>query len=82
LNEMKPWNHLAAMPAFSGHAKVYSFAEAIEVIRAAFAQVDPEMATFVDMMVENGWIDAAPGDNKRLGAYCTKLAATRTPLVF
>ncbi|WP_158133456.1 M3 family oligoendopeptidase [Vibrio navarrensis] len=82
LNEMKPWNHLAAMPAFSGEAKVYSFAEAIEVIRAAFAQVDPEMATFVDMMVENGWIDAAPGDNKRLGAYCTKLAATRTPLVF
>ncbi|EMQ2878050.1 M3 family oligoendopeptidase [Vibrio navarrensis] len=82
LNEMKPWNHLAAMPAFSGEAKVYSFEEAIEVIRAAFAQVDPEMATFVDMMVENGWIDAAPGDNKRLGAYCTKLAATRTPLVF
>lgn len=82
LNEMKPWNHLAAIPAFSGEAKVYSFEEAIEVIRAAFAQVDPEMATFVDMMVENGWIDAAPGDNKRLGAYCTKLAATRTPLVF
>lgn len=82
LNEMKPWNHLAAMPAFDGEAKVYGFDEAIEVIRNAFAQVNPEMASFVDLMVENGWIDAAPSENKRLGAYCTKLAATRTPLVF
>ncbi|EGQ9293485.1 M3 family oligoendopeptidase [Vibrio vulnificus] len=82
LEAMKPWNHLAAMPAFDGEAKVYGFDEAIEVIRNAFAQVNPEMASFVDLMVENGWIDAAPSENKRLGAYCTKLAATRTPLVF
>ncbi|MCV5690797.1 hypothetical protein OFN32_41965, partial [Escherichia coli] len=29
LDEMKPWNHLAAMPALSGDAKVYDFNEAI-----------------------------------------------------
>ncbi|MFA0232589.1 M3 family metallopeptidase, partial [Vibrio sp. 10N.261.45.A7] len=55
---------------------------AIEVIKTAFAEVNPEMADFVALMVENGWIDAAPAANKRLGAYCTKFAATRTPLVF
>ncbi|CAV18882.1 M3 family oligoendopeptidase [Vibrio atlanticus] len=83
LDEMKPWNHLAAMPPLGdSESKVYSFDEAIEVIKTAFAEVNPEMADFVALMVENGWIDAAPAANKRLGAYCTKFAATRTPLVF
>ncbi|PQJ60663.1 oligoendopeptidase F [Vibrio chagasii] len=83
LDEMKPWNHLAAMPPLGDtESKVYPFDEAIEVIKTAFAEVNPEMAKFVALMVENGWIDAAPAANKRLGAYCTKFAATRTPLVF
>ncbi|MBE8566339.1 M3 family oligoendopeptidase [Vibrio sp. OPT20] len=83
LDEMKPWNHLAAMPPLGdSESKVYPFDEAIEVIKTAFAEVNPEMADFVALMVENSWIDAAPAANKRLGAYCTKFAATRTPLVF
>ncbi|HHF0488421.1 TPA: M3 family oligoendopeptidase [Vibrio antiquarius] len=82
LDEVKPWNHLAAMPALSGEAKVYDFDEAIDVICEAFETVNPEMSEFVRLMVQNGWIDAAPNANKRLGAYCTKLPATRTPLVF
>lgn len=82
LDEMKPWNHLAAMPALSGDAKVYDFDEAINVICEAFETVNPDMSEFVRMMVKNGWIDAKPSANKRLGAYCTKLPATRTPLVF
>ncbi|GAK20458.1 LOW QUALITY PROTEIN: oligoendopeptidase F [Vibrio sp. JCM 19052] len=82
LDEMKPWNHLAAMPVLSGEAKVYPFDEAIDVICEAFETVNPDMSEFVRMMVQNGWIDAAPNANKRLGAYCTKLPATRTPLVF
>lgn len=83
LDSMKPWNHMAAMPSLTGsEPKVYSFDEAIEVIKTAFAQVHPEMSDFVQMMVDNGWIDASPSDNRRLGAYCTKFAATRSPLVF
>ncbi|KJY89051.1 oligoendopeptidase F [Vibrio neptunius] len=83
LNEMKPWNHLAGMPSLKdSEPKVYSFDEGIDIITKAFAQVDEEMAEFVAMMVENGWIDAAPSASRRLGAYCTKFAATRSPLVF
>lgn len=83
LNEMKPWNHLAGMPSLTdGEPKVYSFDEGIDIIAKAFAQVDGEMAEFVAMMVENGSIDAAPSASRRLGAYCTKFAATRSPLVF
>lgn len=83
LDKMRPWNYLAGMPSLTeAEPKLYEFDEAIEVIRAAFARVHPEMADFVDLMVENGWIDAQPSEHRRLGAYCTKLAATRTPLVF
>ncbi|MGC9494063.1 M3 family oligoendopeptidase [Vibrio genomosp. F10] len=83
LDQMQPWNHLASMPVLGeGEATQYTFDEAIEIIRNAFSDVDVEMAEFVDVMVENGWIDAAPTQQRRLGAYCTKLAATRSPLVF
>lgn len=83
LEQMKPWNHMAGMPSLSGAApQTYTFDAAIDVIKQAFAEVDQEMADFVDLMVENGWIDAEPTPNRRLGAYCTKFAATRTPLVF
>ncbi|GMQ46792.1 M3 family oligoendopeptidase [Vibrio sp. 10N] len=83
LPRMTPWNHLAAMPPLGdGEAKVYEFEEGIEVIKRAFERVNPEMSEFVQTMVDNGWIDAEPSENRRLGAYCTQLAATRTPLVF
>ena len=45
LDEMKPWNHLAAMPPLGdAESKIYPFDEAIEVIKTAFAEVNPEMA--------------------------------------
>ncbi|WP_415720713.1 M3 family oligoendopeptidase [Photobacterium ganghwense] len=91
--KLKPWDELASMPALllaesstettaSNDGQTYSFEQGIDIIREAFAGVNPEMGEFVDMMVENKLIDAAPQPNKRLGAYCTKLADTRTPLVF
>jgi oligoendopeptidase F len=90
-SSLKPWDQLAAMPPLmiagnnagnSAVVKTYSFAEAIEIIKEAFTGVDPAMGSFVDTMVTNNWIDAAPQPNKRLGAFCTKFAGTRTPLVF
>ncbi|MCP3697075.1 MAG: M3 family oligoendopeptidase, partial [Aliivibrio sp.] len=71
-----------SMPPLVGEASNYSFDEAIVIIKDAFAGVSQEMADFVDLMVKNGWIDAAPQETKRLGAYCTKFADSRTPLVF
>ncbi|MEJ2762909.1 M3 family oligoendopeptidase [Photobacterium sp. MCCC 1A19761] len=81
--KLKPWDELASMPALGGgESETYSFDEGIAIIREAFVGVDPEMADFVDWMVENQRIDAAPQPRKRLGAYCTKFADTRSPLVF
>lgn len=82
-DKLKPWDEQASMPPLAGgEGQTYSFDEGIAIIREAFAGVDQEMAEFVDLMVENQWIDAAPQPNKRLGAYCTKFATSRTPLVF
>ncbi|MUK69801.1 M3 family oligoendopeptidase [Aliivibrio fischeri] len=80
--QLTPWDQLASMPPLVGDASNYSFDEAIEIIKGAFSGVSQEMADFVDVMVKNGWIDAAPQETKRLGAYCTKFADSRTPLVF
>ncbi|MGR6839628.1 M3 family oligoendopeptidase [Aliivibrio wodanis] len=80
--KLTPWDQLASMPPLVGEASSYSFDEAIIIIKEAFAGVSQEMADFVDTMVKNGWIDAAPQETKRLGAYCTKFADSRTPLVF
>lgn len=80
--KLTPWDQLASMPPLLGEASSYSFDEAIIIIKEAFAGVSQEMADFVDLMVKNGWIDAAPQETKRLGAYCTKFADSRTPLVF
>ncbi|RXJ68425.1 oligoendopeptidase F [Veronia nyctiphanis] len=80
---LKPWDELASMPALgSGESETYTFDQAISIIKKAFTGVDQEMADFVDMMVENNLIDAAPQPSKRLGAYCTLFAKTRTPMVF
>ncbi|MDD9157044.1 M3 family oligoendopeptidase [Aliivibrio sp. S4TY2] len=80
--QLTPWDQQASMPPLVGEASNYSFDEAIEIIKDAFSGVSQEMADFVDLMVKNGRIDAAPQETKRLGAYCTKFADTRTPLVF
>lgn len=80
--KLTPWEQLASMPPLSGSASTYSFDEAIDIIKEAFGSVSQEMADFVALMVTNGWIDAAPQSTKRLGAYCTKFADSRTPLVF
>ncbi|RXJ68424.1 oligoendopeptidase F, partial [Veronia nyctiphanis] len=80
---LKPWDELASMPTLgNSEPETYSFEQAIAIIKKAFAGVDSEMADFVDMMVENNLIDAAPQSNKRLGAYCALLFKTRTPVVF
>lgn len=80
---MKPWNYLAGMPSISNKApKVYSFEEAFNIVQSAFSRVSKEMGDFVALMVQKGWIDANPTENRRLGAYCSGFSSTRTPLVF
>ncbi|MBM3382935.1 MAG: M3 family oligoendopeptidase [Betaproteobacteria bacterium] len=82
--KLGPWDLFAPVPEqeTAGETKKISFDDAVELIRDAFADVDPEMGQFVELMVKNRWIEGTVGDSKRPGAYCTRFAKSRTPRVY
>ena len=75
-----PWDLYAPAP-YGAQASV-GFGQALTLVADAFAAFDPEMGEFVRMMADRGWIDAAPSDNRRSGAYCTEYADPAEPRVF
>lgn len=52
------------------------------MIGDSFANVDPKMGDFVQMMSKNQWIEARVLPNKAPGAYCTGFLKSKTPRVF
>lgn len=79
-SRLDPWDLLGGYPAKA--AKSLSWNEAIEVVSASFRSVSEEKSNFVKMMDREKWIEATVGDKKRLGAYCTTFAKSRTPAVY
>lgn len=79
--QMGPWDLMAPYPAKTTASKI-SFPKAIEIIKAAFSEVDPSMADFAQMMADKKWIDCAPSENRAQGAYCTGYAKVRETRVF
>ena len=53
--------------------KIYSFEEAIELIKKALAPLGEEYIRLVDKAVVERWIDVFPNKDKRTGGYCTGL---------
>ncbi|WP_393936615.1 M3 family oligoendopeptidase [Aeromonas rivipollensis] len=80
ITDFAPWD-LYAPPPVAGQASV-GFGQALTLVADAFAAFDPEMGDFARMMADRGWIDAAPSDNRRSGAYCTEYADPAEPRVF
>lgn len=78
---LDPWDLLAQSPV-SASKEARSFDEGIKMIKDSFAQADPAMADFVQMMVDKNWIEARVLPNKRNGAYCTGFPKNREPRVF
>lgn len=77
-----PWDMRAPAPVLSGTAEVIEFEDAVRLIAGAYAEVDPAMGEFVNMMVERRWIEGTVSSNKRPGAYCTGFAKSRNPRVY
>ena len=48
----------------------YTFETSVEIVRTAFAKVDPIYAKVFESFLENGQIDVYPKEGKRGGAYC------------
>jgi len=77
---LDPWDLLGGYPAKATRSIPWD--EAIEWVAASFSAVSSEKAEFVKMMHREKWIEATVGDKKRLGAYCTHFAKSRTPAVY
>jgi oligoendopeptidase F len=80
--QLDPWDLQAPAPAHICSDEKIDFASAIEIIRAAFHKVSPEMGNFVTMMQKNNWIEAQVNNSKRSGASSPKFAKSRTPRVY
>lgn len=50
--------------------KKFSFANSVEIIKRAFAQVDKQYVKIFESFLENGQIDVYPKEGKTGGAYC------------
>lgn len=79
--QLDVWDSQAPAPALDGNEQLISFPEAMDIIVAAFGEVDPSMGEFARMMQTNGWIDAAAQPHKTPGAFCSGFAKSRTPRV-
>lgn len=77
--QLNAWDSQA--PAPEAVSKLLSYPEAMELIAAAFSEVDPSMGDFARMMQREGWIDAAAQPHKTPGAFCSGFVKSRTPRV-
>lgn len=77
-----PWDLRAPAPDIGAAGQAIPFDTAVEIIAQAYGQIEPEMESFVRMMVENKWVEGTVGDRKVPGAYCTRFPKSKTPRVY
>ena len=78
-----PWDNRAPAPVLdAGNAGGIPFERAVRIIADAYAEVDASLGEFVEMMIDNRWVEGTVGGSKRPGAYCTGFRKSRTPRVY
>lgn len=82
IDDTQPWDLMAPPRQEGGENTTIPYREALQIIHDAFAPFDQEMADFVMMMDEKGWIDAEPTPNRATGAFCTEFVQAGEPRVF
>ncbi len=80
-DKLELWDLMAPSPIAASAAAI-PFEQGAKMVKDSFANVSPEMADFVQMMVDNNWIEGRVLPNKRTGAYCTGFLAKREPRVY
>jgi len=69
-------------PLETGAPRLWSWAEAREVVEASFRDLAPRFADSARDMFEQPWIDARPRAGKQSGAYSHPVIAPHHPYVF
>jgi oligoendopeptidase F len=72
---------LADQYAPVGEGRDFPWAEAVEIVDAAFAGFSPRLAEIFRACLDAGHVDASPRAGKASGAYCTTVTKEILPLV-
>ena len=81
--KMHPADLMAPPPSGEGGTALeVDFDAGIKMVADAVSGVHPDVATFVNRMQAEKWIDGAAGDKRAPGAYCTKFSKSRNPRVY
>jgi pepF/M3 family oligoendopeptidase len=69
------WDLVAPLPFGSG---TVSWDDGVAVVRSAFSGFSDRLGGLVDRALDERWIDAAPRDGKRGGAFCAPFVGDRS----
>jgi oligoendopeptidase F len=62
-------------------ARVYSYADAVGLVRQAFDRLDPALTKLADRVFDAGHVDSQPRPGKDTGAFCYGVVPDKTPWV-
>ena len=80
---MKACDFFAPIPVKStGKAPYIPYKQAIETVKAALVEVNPDIPAFIDMMLEKHWLDARVDSKKAGGAFYSRFNRLKQPRVF
>jgi oligoendopeptidase F len=76
---LEPWDRNA--PIGEASPRLFAWSEAEAMVRAAFADLAPDLGERAAAVFDNPWIDARPRAGKQSGAYSHPVTAPRHPYV-
>lgn len=78
------WDLMAPAPTTGERAvpALIPYADGIRTVKTALGEVHPDMAAFIDTMLENRWVDAKLSDKKIGGAFYSRFNEFKIPRVF
>lgn len=80
---MKACDFFAPIPVKSADKAAYiPYDEAIKTVKAALVEVNPDIPAFIDMMLQNHWLDARVDANKGGGAFYSRFNRFKQTRVF
>lgn len=68
-------------PMSKGEGRIFSYAEAREIVLIAFERFAPGYRRLAEQFFERNWIDAAARPGKRGGAFCHPVTPSKHPYV-
>lgn len=69
VDKIQYWDRNAPLPIEDD--KSYSWEEAVQTVLKAYKEFSPKLYQIAKEFFENPWIDVAPKDGKRSGAFCS-----------